>query len=176
MAIVTSAVSGPLMRWTLQRRQPNRIVTHLSTGRFRREMVAGKRREAIRELVELAVAGVDLNADGVDSSVWEREQLLATGIGHGVAIPHARIEGLKDPIVAVGLSDSGIDFDAPDGQPAHIVFLLLTPRKDPSVQLELSANISQIFRDPHALERAQRSQNFTEFLAAMKTLEPRPQA
>jgi mannitol/fructose-specific phosphotransferase system IIA component (Ntr-type) len=91
-----------------------------------------------------------------------------------VAIPHARIDGLKDPIVAVGLCDSGIEFDAPDGQPAHVVFLLLTPRKDPSVQLELSANISQIFRDPHALERVQRAQNFTEFLAALKLLEPRP--
>jgi Kef-type K+ transport system membrane component KefB/mannitol/fructose-specific phosphotransferase system IIA component (Ntr-type) len=176
MAITTSAISGPLMRWALKRRQTNRIVNHLSAFRFRREMRATIRRDAIRELVDVAVANVDLNADGVNAAVWEREQLLATGIGHGVAIPHARIDGLKDPIVAVGLSDSGIEFDAPDGQPAHIVFLLLTPRKDPSVQLELSANISQIFRDPHALERVQRSQNFTEFLAALKMLEPRPQA
>jgi mannitol/fructose-specific phosphotransferase system IIA component (Ntr-type) len=176
MAIVTSAISGPLMRWVLKRRQTNRIVNHLTAARFRREILAGTRRDAIRELVDMAVAYADLNADGVNAAVWEREQLLATGIGHGVAIPHARIDGLKDPIVAVGLSDSGIEFDAPDGQPAHIVFLLLTPRKDPSVQLELSANVSQIFRDPHALERVLRSQNFTEFLAALKMLEPRPQA
>jgi len=176
MAIVTSAISGPMMRWILQRRQAQRIVSHLSAARFRREMTAGTRRDAIAELVAMAVAQVDLNAEAIEAAAWSREQLLATGIGHGVAIPHARIEGLKEPIVAVGLSDGGIEFDAPDGQPAHIVFLLLTPLKDPAVQLELSANISQIFREPRALERVQRSQSYTEFLAALKMLEPRPQA
>ena len=78
--------------------------------------------------------------------------------------------------VAVGLCDSGLEFDSPDGQPTHVLFLLLTPQKDPSVQLELSANIAQIFRDPHALERVQRAQTFTEFLAAMKMLEPHARA
>uniref|UniRef100_A0A7C2K2X6 PTS EIIA type-2 domain-containing protein n=1 Tax=Schlesneria paludicola TaxID=360056 RepID=A0A7C2K2X6_9PLAN len=176
MAIVTSAVSGPLMRWSLQRRSTHRIVNHLVPARFRRELAASTRRDAIRELVTMAVAQADLNVDGVESAVWEREQLLATGIGRGVAIPHARIEGLKAPLVAVGLSDRGIEFDAPDGQPAHVVFLLLTPRKDPAVQLELSANISQIFREPQALDKVQQIQNYTEFLAVLKTLEPRPKA
>jgi Kef-type K+ transport system membrane component KefB/mannitol/fructose-specific phosphotransferase system IIA component (Ntr-type) len=176
MAIVTSAVSGPMMRWILQRRQTHRIVQYLNAWRFRREMVASTRREAISELVDLASAQSDLDAVAVKAAVWEREELLATGIGHGVAIPHARIDNLKEPIVAVGLCDSGIEFDAPDGQPAHIVFLLLTPRKDPAVQLELSANISQMFRDPHVLERLQRSQSFTEFLAVLKMHEPRPRS
>jgi Kef-type K+ transport system membrane component KefB/mannitol/fructose-specific phosphotransferase system IIA component (Ntr-type) len=174
MAIVTSAASGPLMRWSLQRRTAHRIMNYLSPSRFRRELAAAVRRDAIGELVALGVAQTDLNPASIENAVWEREQLLATGIGHGVAIPHARIEGLKDPIVVVGLSDAGVDFDAPDGLPAHVVFLLLTPRKDPAVQLELSANISQIFRDPKALERVQRIQNYTEFLAALRMLEPRP--
>lgn len=56
-------------------------------------------------------------------------------------------------MLVVGLSEAGIDFDAPDGQPAHAIFFLLTPAEDPSVQLDLSADIAATFRQSGALER-----------------------
>ena len=106
----------------------------------------------------------------IESSAWEREQLVATGIGHGVAIPHARLAEISEPIVAVGVSEAGIPFDAPDGHPAHVLFLLVTPRADPTMQLDLSANIAQMFREPHCLERVVRAATFTELLAALRTV------
>jgi mannitol/fructose-specific phosphotransferase system IIA component (Ntr-type) len=173
MAIATSAMSGPLIRWTLRRRPPNRLLPVLSPKLFVRNLSAPSRREAIRELAELACQHAKLDTDTVEAIAWRREDLEATGIGNGVALPHARIAALKTAVVAVGLSDIGIDFDAPDGQPAHVVFLLLTPEDNPAVQLDLSANIAEMFRDPHALERVLRGRTFTEFLAVLKTLEPR---
>ena len=56
-----------------------------------------------------------------------REAVLSTGIGNGVAMPHTRLEGLRSPLVVVGLSKGGIDFDAPDGHPAHVILMILTP-------------------------------------------------
>jgi mannitol/fructose-specific phosphotransferase system IIA component (Ntr-type) len=84
--------------------------------------------------------------------------------------------GLKAPLVAIGVCEAGIDFDAPDGQPAHIVFLIVTPAEDPTIQLDLSASVARLFRDGRALERLLRAANFTEFLAAAKMLEPKAPA
>jgi len=173
MAIVTSAISGPLMRWILQQRQPHRLLPILSPKLFVRNLAASSSREAIRELAALACQQHELNDEMIEGLAWEREQMTATGIGHGVALPHARVAGLEEPVVVVGLSEAGVDFDAPDGQLAHAVFLLLTPLEDPAVQLDLSANIAQMFRDPQMSQRVLRAANFTEFLAVLKTVEPR---
>jgi Kef-type K+ transport system membrane component KefB/mannitol/fructose-specific phosphotransferase system IIA component (Ntr-type) len=172
MAIVTSAMSGPLMRWVLRQKQPHRLLNMLSPKLYLQDVRATSRREAIRELLTLADQQVGLESyDQVERLAWQREELAATGIGNGVAIPHARIAGLKSAVVVVGISEPGINFDAPDGQPAHVIFLLLTPREDPAVQLSLSANIAKTFRDPESLPKVLRAANYTELLATLKILE-----
>jgi mannitol/fructose-specific phosphotransferase system IIA component (Ntr-type) len=173
MAIFTSAISGPLIRWSMRRRQSLRLVSLLSPKHFQRNLTARTRLDAIRELVTLATRQSDLNGEHVEALAWEREEVAATGIGNGVALPHARVAGLAQPMVVVGMSDPGIDFDAPDGRLAHIVLLLLTPAEDPTAQLDLSANIGELFRDPRLLEHALRARTFTEFLAALKMYAPK---
>lgn len=172
MAIVTSAVSGPLMSWVLQQRQTFRLASVLSSKLFVRNLAATSRHEAIDELVTLACQHVAVDPVRISRLVWEREMVAATGIGSGIALPHARVDGLKNAVVAIGLSEAGVDFDAPDGQPAHAIFLLLTPQDAPTVQLTISAKIASIFRDPQALPRVMRAGSYTEFLAALKILEP----
>lgn len=168
MAVVTSACSGPLMRYILKQRKPNQVLSFLSAKAYLPELNADSRMNAIKELAAIAGPLAGIEASRIESLAWEREKIVATGIGHGVAIPHARVDGIKSPIVALGVSEAGVDFDAPDGQPAHAVFLLVTPQNDPAAQLELSANISNLFRDPKCLERVIRAKNFTEILAALK--------
>lgn len=170
MAIVTSAMSGPLIRRALRRKQPHRLVSLLSPKLFLRHLSGQTRQEVIHELAQAVGSSGTVSAETVESLAWEREQVVATGIGHGVAIPHARLENISESFVAVGISDAGIGFDAPDGQPAHVVFLLVTPKSDPAVQLDLSAEISELFREPAGLELLLRAQNYTEFLASMKIL------
>jgi mannitol/fructose-specific phosphotransferase system IIA component (Ntr-type) len=110
-----------------------------------------------------------IDVGSIEALAWEREQTAATGIGNGVAIPHARLTDVHEPLVAVGISQGGVDFDAPDGQLAHVIFLVVTPRSQPAAQLELSADIAHTFRERRCLERVLRAANFTEFLAALKT-------
>jgi Kef-type K+ transport system membrane component KefB/mannitol/fructose-specific phosphotransferase system IIA component (Ntr-type) len=173
MAILTSALSGPLMRWILKRPKPHRLLSYLSPKFFVRNLGAESRLDAIRELAGIAAQQSGLDAGLIEQLAWEREQTAATGIGNGVAIPHARLPELKEPVIVVGISEAGVAFDAPDGQPAHVVFLLVTPRSDPAVQLDLSANISHMFRDPRTLERVLRASSFTELLAALKMVSPK---
>jgi mannitol/fructose-specific phosphotransferase system IIA component (Ntr-type) len=105
-----------------------------------------------------------LDAAEVCDGVLVREQLMATGIGNGLAVPHARLRGLAMPVVTVGLSCAGIDFDAPDGTPAHVIFLILTPVHDDGAQLEILADIATTFKVKEIREQAVGVATFTEFL------------
>jgi len=84
--------------------------------------------------------------------VLERELVAPTGLGDDVAIPHAAVEGLTKPVVALGLSPTGIDFNAPDGRPARIVFLLLLPPRAYEEEVRVLAALSRSVFDEAARE------------------------
>jgi Kef-type K+ transport system membrane component KefB/mannitol/fructose-specific phosphotransferase system IIA component (Ntr-type) len=167
MAIVTSMISGPVMRLIL-RPAKRRLQDALSSKLFLRELKADSRRAAIYEMTTAACEVAGLDAETVEAAVWAREEALSTGIGNGVALPHAQVDGLRKSLVAVGISDSGIDFDAPDGKLANVIFLVLTPKDDSGAQLELASEIARLFSDPHVVEGVLRTSNATDFLALMK--------
>ncbi|MGD1049097.1 MAG: HAD-IC family P-type ATPase, partial [Candidatus Krumholzibacteriaceae bacterium] len=82
------------------------------------------------------------NEEALLSTLQERESKGTTGIGDGIAIPHARIEGLKEVVFFVGVSREGIDYGAIDGSPVHVVFLFLTPQADTETHLKILSRIS----------------------------------
>ena len=91
-------------------------------------MQANSRNDAIRELVEvLGAKGCVSDVDAAVELVWEREQERTTGIGEGLAVPHARVPGLDRVQVAVGRPPTGIDFNAFDQKPVQLVVLVLSP-------------------------------------------------
>jgi len=81
----------------------------------------------------------------------KREELGTTAIGHGVAIPHCRTKGLKSPILLLGLSQEGVPFEAVDGKPAHVFFLMVSPEDNPSAGLRLLAAIATLTRESRTL-------------------------
>lgn len=169
MAIVTSMISGPAIRLILRLGKKLTLLDALSSRLFTRELKASSRRMAIERLTSIACEATGLNQAQVEEAVWEREETLPTGIGNGVALPHARIEGIARPMVAVGISDAGIDFDAPDDKLAHIIFLVLTPSRDPEAQLEITSSLARLFREHGMTERVMKTRSYTEFLALVKS-------
>lgn len=170
MAIATSLLGGPAIRWCLRLRRPRRLDQFISAKSFVHKMKSVTRREAIRELSRGTAVAAGLDESSVDAAVWDREMQGATGIGQRIAVPHARLEGLKGPVIGVGLSTNGVDFDAPDGDPARIIFLLLTPRQDDGAQIEILADIARKFGDENTRAKALQVGGFTEFLALLRTL------
>ena len=77
----------------------------------------------------------------------ERENLGSTGIGSGIGIPHGKLKNLKTLILGIGLSRKGVNFDAMDGKPAYLFFLLLTPDSSTDLHLKLLARISKILKN-----------------------------
>ena len=171
MAMVTSMMSGPAMRFILRSSRKSHLPDILSSKLFLRELTARSPREVIAEMTAKICEALELDTQRIENAVWEREEALSTGIGNGVALPHARIEGLREPTVGVGISETGIDFDAPDGKPANIIFLILTPVSDPESQLVITSEIARIFRKPDMTDRMLHTEHFTDFLALMKISE-----
>jgi Kef-type K+ transport system membrane component KefB/mannitol/fructose-specific phosphotransferase system IIA component len=172
MALVTSLTSGTLIQRMLRRKKPTRFTDFLASSRFVPSLASNTREDAVRELAALAARGAGKDPVAVGDSVWEREQIMSTGLERGLAVPHARLPDLKQPILAAGASRAGIDFDALDGQPTNLIFLILTPVQDNGAQVGILADISRTFQDPALVGSAVQARNYTEFLALVKSHEP----
>ncbi|WP_175059567.1 PTS sugar transporter subunit IIA [Thermococcus sp. 2319x1] len=118
-------------------------------GLFREELIKmeleGKnKREVILELIELLHEyRVVKDKEEFFKDVWAREQITPTGVGFGIAIPHAKSKAVKAPAVAVGKSEKGVDFDAIDGKPVHLVFLIGVPENASDLHLEILSSLSR---------------------------------
>jgi Kef-type K+ transport system membrane component KefB/mannitol/fructose-specific phosphotransferase system IIA component (Ntr-type) len=151
MALATSLVSGPAMKRLLYAEEPDEdVVTLLRRGAFVSELHAHTPNEAIAELVRALGSLLTGMKRLARDAVLERELVAATGLGDEVAIPHAAVEGLDKPLLALGRSTQGIDFDAPDGRPARFVFLLLIPPKEYDEEVRILASIARATYDARA--------------------------
>lgn len=119
-------------------------------------------------LTEMASSLSALDPDRVLEVVMAREHLGSTGIGHGVAIPHGRMPDLNQPIVALARHVEGIEFDAIDGKPVHIVILLLVPDNEDRTHLELLAKLARVLQQNHirdAIMHADKPELISEIFA-----------
>lgn len=125
-----------------------KITELLRTEYVLAEMKAGDKREALVELAGALAKGVrGTDAEAMLQVVLDRERLGSTGIGDGIAIPHGKLAGLTDMVVAFGRSRKGIAFEALDGKPVHLFFLLLAPENSAGQHLKTLAKISRMLRD-----------------------------
>jgi mannitol/fructose-specific phosphotransferase system IIA component (Ntr-type) len=146
-------MSGPAMKWLLYREEPEEdVVTLLRRGAFVSELHAGTPSEAIGELVRALGSLLTGRKRLARDAVLERELVAATGLGDEVAIPHAAVEGLERPLLALGRTPRGIDFDAHDGRLARIVFLLLIPPQAYDEEVRILASIARATYDARARE------------------------
>jgi len=108
--------------------------------------------QLIRELGQRAAPATGLSTDTIVAALTQREALGPTGLGGGVAIPHARVAELKQPFGMMVRLRKAIAFDAIDGQPVNIVFLLLLPAEKAGEQLNALATVARKLRDRGQLE------------------------
>ena len=98
----------------------------------------------------------------------ERESLGSTGIGKGVAIPHAKSPKVKKLIAAFGISKRGIDFKSLDGEPSYIFFLLIAPGETPGPHLKALAKISRLLDDKFVRDKLRTAKNSQDLLTIIK--------
>ena len=135
------------------------LSTLLSPGGVSAELAATSRKQALVGLAELAERALGVASRPVLDAVIEREKLGSTGVGDGVAIPHARTD-LVDRVCGVfARLKNPVDFDAIDGQPADLIFLLLAPLEGGADHLKALSRVSRTLRDKDRCERLRGTEN-----------------
>ncbi len=167
MALATSLFSGPAMQAVLKSKTRLRLADILSDKHILIQMQANTPTEAITELTQRGAELTGLNAETIAQTALEREEAMNTGLPLGLAVPHARLDGLAKPCMIIGRSMIGVDFDATDGEPAHLICLLLIPTDDPDSQLELLALFARTFQDDDLRQRVLAATTPTEFRAEL---------
>jgi PTS system nitrogen regulatory IIA component len=125
------------------------------------------KRLLLQEFAAKAADSLGLNVDQVAPQLLKREDLGSTGIGHGVAIPHARLPELQRPHGLLAKLRQPMEFDAIDGQPVDIVFLLLLPAAEENGQLGALALVARTLRPPENLARLRSAKNASELYAVI---------
>ena len=144
MALATSLVSGPMMKFLLHTPEEEDLGKLLAEGAFVPRLDGANAAQAIEELVGSLAGKLEALTPRARNAVLDREAVSPTGVGDRVAIPHAVVEGLERPCLALGLSPEGVDFDAADGLPANVVFLLLVPPRAHEREVRLLAAIVRV--------------------------------
>jgi len=120
---------------------------------------ATDKESVIRELVDvLGKAEGFRNRDDIVKILLGRESLGSTGIGLGIGIPHGKCSNIKRLVACFGISQKGVDFDALDGEPVYIFFLLVAPEDSAGPHLKALARISRLLKDKY----------FRDFLRSLK--------
>jgi mannitol/fructose-specific phosphotransferase system IIA component (Ntr-type) len=127
----------------------------------------GSKKDVIRQLVRALPLEGKNGRDEILGAVLERERVMSTGIGRGVAIPHAKTDKVDGLMVVVGIADEPIPFDAIDGKPCRIFFLVVSDPGAASPHVRVLSHISRILNDPTHKEALEKAATREEVLAAL---------
>jgi len=144
----------------------------LSIDRIRIPLESRDKDDLLRELVSVAAAPAGQQAqDDVLRAVREREAVLSTGIGHGVAIPHGKSSAVGDLRMAAGRAAAPVDFDALDGQPVSLFFLLVGPESAAGPHIKALSRISRLVRKDEVRDKLVAARTAQEFMDALREAE-----
>ena len=108
---------------------------------------ASDKTELIRAVVAALATGSEENLEQVTEAVLERETLLSTGVGYGVALPHAKTSGVDETRALFAITADPVEYDSFDGEPVRLVFLLVSPARSSRAHIQILGRISRILND-----------------------------
>jgi mannitol/fructose-specific phosphotransferase system IIA component (Ntr-type) len=176
MALATSLISGPTMKWMLRSEDQENLAALLRRGAWIGKLDAWSSKDVIEQLTAALHKQLGDREARACRAVLDREAVASTGLGDEVAVPHAAVAGLDRPLLALGFVPDGIDFNAPDGAPSKIVFLLLMPPRAQDLEVRILAQIARAVIEPKARERLLRATSLPEVCALLSEHRPRAQS
>lgn len=140
-----------------------KITDFLSIKGIKLDLEAADKEGVLKEMVDLLADVKDIgDKKSVLKALVERENLGSTGIGQGIAIPHGKTEKVDGLVAVLGLSKKGVNYEALDGEPVYILFLLVAPKDTAGPHLKALAQISRLLRDSYFCELLRRCKSAKE--------------
>jgi fructose-specific phosphotransferase system IIA component len=129
------------------------------------DLSAMAKEDIIKELVDLAAkSSMVRDKEELLAAVLEREKLVTTGVGYGVAFPHAKTRAIKGIIITFGRSEVGVEFEAMDKKPVHLFFLIAAPEDAIGAHLNVMARLSYVMKSEKNRERLRRAKTAGEVM------------
>lgn len=136
------------------------------------ELKGATKNEVINELVDLASRSkLVKDSDELLKDILEREKLVTTGVGYGVAFPHAKSKAVKGIIIAFGRSKKGVDFDSMDKKPVYLFFLIAAPEDAIGAHLNVMARLSYLMREEKNRDKLLKTKSPKELLEVLDWVE-----
>ena len=129
---------------------------------------------AIKEISEKAALMSGMEAEVINQLIWKRENMMTTGVGDGLALPHVRIKANKKPVVVVSVCKNEIeDYESQDKKPVKVLFFLMASDNDQQAYLQLLGSITERLRNEHRINEI--IDNITRPSIIMRLLKKRPE-
>jgi PTS system nitrogen regulatory IIA component len=125
------------------------------------------KKKLLTEIANFAAVTAGLDADRVFETLWQREKLSSTGVGHGIAIPHGRMATLEKIVGIFIHLEEPIDFEAIDEAPVDLAFTLLTPADAGADHLKALARVSRLMRNPSVCEKLRAASDKAQIYALL---------
>ncbi len=140
-----------------------KIMDFLDKKAIKLDLQSVEKEDALKELVDLLAETQEIgDKKGILKALIERESLGSTGIGQGIAIPHGKTDKVSELVAVLGISQKGVNFEALDGEPVYIFFLLVAPKDTAGPHLKALAQISRLLRDSYFCELLKRCKTVDE--------------
>lgn len=153
ICVLTSLFVGPLLKWAIKGVQ-RPLARYFDREHVFLDVEGNSKRDVIRKLTALmSKRKMIANEHLVQKAIWERENVMSTAIGEGVALPHARLPNLKTPVLCFFRLKSPVDFSSPDNKPVQMLFLELTDLNDDGMQLNLIAHVARFISSEENRQR-----------------------
>ena len=147
------------------------LTKFISKGCVVPEVEATSKAAVLEELIGLLFRRRRLQgAEAALEQIMNREAIESTGIGHGIAVPHARVVGLKQLVCAVGRSSEGLDFMAVDKEPVHLIFLICYPPSHQTTYLNFIATVAKLLREQDSLKAILEARSAADIFEVLEEL------
>lgn len=147
------------------------LTDYISADCVLHEMKTKNKGDALQELTDLVITSRKLKGmEAALDQVMAREATESTGIGNGIAVPHARIPGLKTLYCAVGRFKKGIDFSAIDRKPVYLVFLIFYPPTQQTTYLNFIASLAKMLKEGKNLDAMMKAEDEVDIMAVLQEL------
>ncbi len=143
------------------------ILDYLKEENIKIDLVARNKKEVINGLLK----SKSLDSKKILQGIMKREELESTGFGNGIAVPHARIDGIPSILILVGVSREGVEFDSLDGKPVNLVFLILAPKSETKLYIYILAKLIKILEKKKNIEELIDTDTPQSFIEKLRSIE-----
>jgi fructose-specific phosphotransferase system IIA component len=151
---------------------PSKIASLLSPGTIQLDLQNRQKVPALREVAELLAQSRCVgDFEAFFNEILQRERVSNTALGHDVAIPHARTDQCSDILIAVGRSREGVDFEAKDGKPVRLIFLIGTPKQMVTDYLRVVGTLARLLRQDDLRQRLLDAPDAATFIKTIDSTE-----